>query len=1648
MLGFLETTNQSFIELFISKLIFRPSSQRIPFLTITISLTCYLYTRGENNEAQTQNETIRGNGGYALRYRPLIPDEVNSNDKHSHIMVNTSYEPYQTQTTTSIQTLNSIPNKNSYHYTPTLIKLSSIGSRPSHNIVSKHRILTTTTQRSIIHANPPSASTSLFNHYSDLSNSFSNPGHRYAYPIDDSPVATDFTIVNVVPKSQQAASSISSIRPTTIPVLQHHNYPQPQPSIMHHYAELNPFPHMPKPPPLPPPPPGTALHHFPVRHLGHYSHPYYYSHNYMNHYASPLVTPQFYPTPNNRFVHYSEPEPSIVTLSYPKPEQNPIEQMNRLTSTLAPTEATTKLIETTTNTQDGTIIDNSTTSRGEEKPSNGSETKIQETKTKHKPNEVDSSEVDDDPDFNSNDETSDDEVEDTDQDDEEFEKIYFEDDNDDTLENNKTNHSVPEIKFSAKKQTTTTNKPNEISDNDELDGGYSFNDKEISVTGDKNKDKSEEEESPADEQVEYEEIQEEEGEDNDTEEEEKDSGTEVIPQNTDEGLDEIDGDEEAIKKGQDHLIKPAISYYNRYLTDHQENPFTNPNFDFQSYLSDLTKPQKSQKERIERLRQKAAQIANRMDKIDTADSSFKHIQKRSISIFNISEDLPEIHGQDELIILKNEAYNSSENAIETNKISQWNISTRLIPLAIELPTKEETKQVDENFKNTHLKKYEILKNLTTESSNKSRERSPNLLLLNIFSYDQYFKDCCKNFSSPSFKLSNQSLVQKRSAQSIKSNGSLSTQTYSNSTEQLHKLCEPKQDFKNRRRRQRSRSRNDSTMLIAATTDQKLKTSKSPEKSNTVMIQEVSIRPVRETAHNQKLETYYEEIKANKRYSNLRVLPQNSNETVENMNVSKNNQVDLTKSIVLFSDKHNSDRQKNLLPSFEDHFYSLELPEHSKYSLPDNHKDIEESKTDTDQIKVDTDTSLDNEQNQSSNITVKLFSNMNPKDQITHMDTANNKTLIISNGLNITNTVKTHKKSNHLNLSKVNTKAVKDLEQGESDPSYKILPRSINEAFKEMHMNEETAKKAQDYLIAPAMAQYNQYVSDQYENSFTNPNFDYRSYPLYPIKFKTHRVSPILSNISQTIPRRESHIHQQTRNFSKPNTTNIEQIVQYANRKEDRIIHLRATSNNSTKSSSNQHSRPIPRIKMQHSSARLVPLALLHTYKPANHSYLHKRLQIPTTKNFYDSSIDFRTSYFDPNKFNSFSKSDGYEPFQPPSLSSSVKDREDTNGYEEGNEEDTIQNNDDRNEGKESGDEYYDDYAEDYTDDKHIDQPLSKPEIPSIPSRLVNIDNEVFGEKQHIKEEEKQQTDDEETPQDDTEGEEQDDNDNENEEMVKNDDEEDKQAEEDYDEDNTGQQKQDDTDEEEEYEEDDDGTPEKYQGENSDDEVEEGEEEPETLHNTNAETVSLSKKVKQPQLFHTPLSHHIDQVMTPHHRQNKYLQNPLPSLSTYLLPPKPFAQNPVQAKVNTLRFKSSTVYPPQMTSIFSTTPTSILQRKPISENDKKFNPTTKSSTLKMQTRPQKINGDKRSNPANSTHPHILSSNLLPNGVSIINSQSQNSFIYNIPAQNPPYRIEQRNKTITTISKGKSINEDLNKNYAYYNIPNVNGISVQTASKSKR
>lgn len=1417
-----------------------------------------------------------------------------------------------------------------------MIKLSPNGLRPIHHIVSKHRILTTTTPRSTVHTNPASASSSLFSHYSDPSNSFSNPGHRYAYSLDDSPVATDFTIVSVAPKSQPAG--ISPMRPTMIPPLQHHY--QPQPSMLHHYAELNPFPHMPKPPPPV----------YPVRNFGHYPQSYYY--NPINHYAGPLATNQFYPSPNNRFVHYNtETEPSIVTLSYP-PEQNPLEQM---LTTAATTEAATTEATTTTEMTTATV-DNST-NRTDEKPSNTSETKRHETK---KPRPEDSSEIDDDPDpdFNSNDE-ADDDVED--QEDQEFEKIYFEGDDDDN-----TNHSTPEIKFSAKKQTTTEKPKGE----DELDGGYSFTDKEVTVSN------KSEEDSPADDQVEDEEVQEEEDEDKETEDEEKDSSTEV---SQDETADDGDTDEESLKKGEDHLIKPAISYYNRYLTDHEENPFTNPDFDFKAYLSELTKPQKSQKKRMERLQKKAEEIANRMSKMDPADlpsadlPSNHEIEKRSVDTLDLTEASPPIKQSGYI-----DEVPASANSTKDNKTSQSNTLASSIPAEYLVEVSEiSTSHRD----NSTLSKIQI--NVNINYQNESKKDIQDLSNPDSEATSKQIKKYREN--SINFESSSQ---EKQNTEDVKSVSPISTTPiYPNSTARLLKTRQ-KQDFKNRRRRQPP-NRKQSIMIVESTTDQEVGES-SP--------QEESLQDTRSTEIIQG-KNRNGGIKTNKKISNLEIVPQRTytvKKGIEEPSKNKN-----LSNFALISDKYATNSSSN------HHYgvYLVELPEYFKH-LP------LEAQESTFKIDHGSGIHLENQVNQSTNTKPKILHHLISEDPVKHLGAVNKS--VAGTTTDMLNSLKKQNTSSKLILLQVEYTKPDENGKGSqnTDPSF-LLPATINEVFKEVNINEDMMNKAQDHLIAPVMSQYNQYLTDHRENSFTNPNFDYRSHPVYP-KFK--RLQPVVR--LRTTPK---PVHQQVKNSYKTNTTNAEQVV-HASQKEDRIINLRAGNNTSNSSHGS------PSAKMQKSSARIVPLALLHTYKPANHSYLHKRLRVPTTtRNFYELPVDFGNSYFNPDKFHSFSKSSEYEPFQPPSSLSPLPENDSDDGEEENEDDPPSENNKDN--GNENADEYYDDYAEEYTDDDHLERPLSKLNVPSIPSRIKNIDEEVFGEKEHHREEltedeESPQTEEDESPLQDGEESPQQEEDEEEPED-KGDEEVTDEEQEDGTEEEDPQQKQ----EDEEYE--DDG---RNQEENSEDE-----EEPQNNHNNNAETVSSSRKVKQPQYLSKG---HIDQIMTPHHRQNKYLQNPLPSLSTYLVPPKPFTP---PAKSGTLHFRPVHSPQPNITPAFTTTPTPGFQRKPIAENDKKFRPTT-TGTLKLQSRPLKSNGDKKYHPANSNPSYVLPSNNLPDGVS--NFQSQNSLIYNIPAHNPPYRIDQRNKTASTVSKGKSINEDLNNNYAYYNVPNANGISVQTASKSKR
>lgn len=491
----------------------------------------------------TDVKSARLSGGYALRYRPTdengdpIPLPTNASSNENALLEHsTTSQPYNF----SRETHNAIqPYPTSTKSTrPRLIKLQS-SIHPTNapfpmNLNWLNRpppYYTTTTPRTIIHLNPDVSGSSQFNMYANSENS-----------LNDFTV-TDYSIINVAPKDQthSAAAAAGAVPPPPLP--SHYDYTaaaaaHPAHQALHSYH--------------PPPPP-------------------VYRRNYVNSYYGSAGPPRFYPflppPPIPPLIPpyynpYSQPETSIVTLTYPNSspmgndDNKPstiflTNSMNEFTSK-APSDAETITVAPQTTTPSASsFADNST-----DKNLAASSDIVNSTKSRNKSTKPKD-------DFDSDD-PEDEEIED-----------------DENKEFNEEDDPIEEAEEEYDPEKAEFNSYTYEGDNEIANG---TND----AAGETSKDENEEGNENEEPDVEYAStLNEDEVEDkNEKEEEEKE---EAEDRDDKEDKDETKEKDES-KEEDDQIVKPPKSAFKRYITDELDNPFAKPNFDFDSFLADLAKP--------------------------------------------------------------------------------------------------------------------------------------------------------------------------------------------------------------------------------------------------------------------------------------------------------------------------------------------------------------------------------------------------------------------------------------------------------------------------------------------------------------------------------------------------------------------------------------------------------------------------------------------------------------------------------------------------------------------------------------------------------------------------------------------------------------------------------------------------------------------------------------------------------------------------------------------------------------------------------------------------------------------------------------------------------------------------------------------------
>lgn len=423
------------------------------------------------------------------------------------------------------------------------------------------------------------------------------------------------------------------------------------------------------------------------------------------------------------------------------------------------------------------------------------------------------------------------------------------------------------------------------------------------------------------------------------------------------------------------------------------------------------------------------------------------------------------------------------------------------------------------------------------------------------------------------------------------------------------------------------------------------------------------------------------------------------------------------------------------------------------------------------------------------------------------------------------------------------------QEGEDEPE---KPEKVEKEEEDDEGDEKADEKDEEENVLkpvkPTSNFYKRYITDELDNPFAKPDFDFNSYLTdlaKPIEVPEETQKKVKKSKKPAVNRTlaggenaESNVHQ---NISRKNDR-IVRLHLYDELPEAIVKRTRAT-------------------KPAQNPKRVVPMALVHSYKPANYSYPTRyHLHSPSNYNYktldnfkYDKTNDYKPFSFG-NNYN-YSLPD-YPRYENPSNSNQqnatdysdegcANDDSQCNNEEEeyanaeegeGEEEEGPAGNDE-NASIQDNEEYYDDYANDYSPE-HLKQPIKEPKVPSAPNELKNIDNEVTAPPVNFDDTEEQ-----------SEGNEEEENANNEEEEPANENEEPEQGNEEEQEEYVDDSQQPNTDAEEtvlssqQY-----TTPSKHASH---------------YQSTNKGTVSI-----------------VDQVMIPH-RQNKFLKNPTTELTNHV-----------------------------------------------------------------------------------------------------------------------------------------------------------------------
>lgn len=298
-------------------------------------------------------------GSYALRYRPLntvFPNSTENFTSNQFIMQNTSTTfPKYIQSTPLVKVLFSTTTPNSVSSFVNPAFANSINS-PSLSFPSNIRRGSSLNQNKLHFTNIKNdnsgnlPSNALIN-----SNQFqSGSSHINSYTnVNDSPlVVTDFSIVNVIPKTHQ--STHLQPQPQTFPTMYESHGSSFRPQIYPHPLSYNADSI-------------SNLHSHPHSYNGHHINSYYGSVGSPSY--APFPSPHFYPPLfPPRIPFYSPPETSIVTLTYPQlnaPIEQPSSNIHEETPSLASTATTATTTNTTTPVTTTTIMTEITSAKPE-----------------------------------------------------------------------------------------------------------------------------------------------------------------------------------------------------------------------------------------------------------------------------------------------------------------------------------------------------------------------------------------------------------------------------------------------------------------------------------------------------------------------------------------------------------------------------------------------------------------------------------------------------------------------------------------------------------------------------------------------------------------------------------------------------------------------------------------------------------------------------------------------------------------------------------------------------------------------------------------------------------------------------------------------------------------------------------------------------------------------------------------------------------------------------------------------------------------------------------------------------------------------------------------------------------------------------------